>query len=602
VSSTPTPSSPPPANSAPGPGTTPTQNDPAPNPTPDPPLPPKPTPTPPPPPTPIPGANSELMGALQSQTFTNDAANEGGRFSADKRLVENGYAMRGSLSIAYDAATQSYTVTTAGRTGVFRPADRVESGSAALVSYEKIGSTSEALTLTRPGTSGALTYRYVGGGAWERATVTGGKLDVTYDPFTYGIQTPAGQLHPTGIGRYAVSLVGARSIEAPFAVAGSGSLQIDFMKGELTSNGVLTSIDVGTGLIKGIGVFFGEAALTSGTTAFSGNFFMDDGKRFTGGWNGRFYGPSGEEVGAAWHLSSADGQVAAGYMLGRESGSVPGLNMSLTAMQFDDIFEHRFSQLAFTDQGGGIIADDAALLRSDGVLSYNAAQSSFRYQDEGRGIDTTFGSANRDVGASAGNLEVYRVNAGNGLSYSLSLNKAGAANSAIALSYASFGRWQQIQSGSPRLDRWFAWGIRTNGFQIPTGTGQFSGIIRGTAASMNGGPTYSLTGTSSFAVNFGAGTFTGSLNPIGTSDVNGSQRNFGTFAFARGTMDLDAGLKADVVTGGGAYLGFFEGALYGPTASEIGGSFGFQTHAGGDASAPDAAYLSGVTVGKRAPN
>ena len=516
--------------------------------------------------------------------------------------MENGSAARGTLAIGYDAATQSYTVTTAGRTAVFTPADRVESGSSAFTSFEKIGTTSEALTLTRPGTSGELTYRYVGGGAWERGTISGDKLEFTYDPFTYGIQTPVGQLKPSGAGLYAVSLVGARSIEAPFAVAGSGSLQVDFMSGALSSSGVLTSIDVATGLIKGIGIYFGEAAMTSGTTAFSGNFFMDDGKRFTGGWDGSFYGPVGEEVGAAWYLSSADGQVAAGYMLGRESAAVEGLNMSLSAMQFNDSFEHRFSQLSFTDQGNGTAADDVALLRSDAQIDYSAAQASFSYKDASRLIDTTFKPADLDAGASNSNLAVYRITGSDGHSYSLSLNKAGAGNSSIALSYASFGRWQRAQApGVERLDRWFAWGIRTNGFQIPTGSGQFSGILLGTATGMHGDATYDLTGTSNFAVNFGAGTFTGSLDPIGTSKVDGSQRDFGTFNFARGTLDLNATLAADVVNGSNAYLGFFEGALYGPTATEIGGTFGFQTHSG-NGSDPNAAYISGVTVGKRTGN
>ena len=231
------------------------------------------------------------------------------------------------------------------------------------------------------------------------------------------------------------------------------------------------------------------------------------------------------------------------------------------------------------------------------MLSYDATQGSYRYQDSDRGIDTSFGAANLDAGASTSSLAVYKLTGGDGLSYTLSLNKAGASNPAITLSYASFGRWERAQApGSDRLDRWFTWGIRTNGFQIPTGTGEFAGIIRGTAAQFGGGATYALSGTSNFSVDFGAGSFTGSLNPIGTSNVDGSTRNFGTFNFDRGAMDVDAGLTADVVNGSNAYLGFFEGALYGPEATEIGGTFGFQT-APGDASSTY--YLSGATVGKR---
>ena len=49
-------------------------------------------------------------------------------------------------------------------------------------------------------------------------------------------------------------------------------------------------------------------------------------------------------------------------------------------------------------------------------------------------------------------------------------------------------------------------------------------------------------------------------------------------------------------------LGYFQGALYGPNANEIGGSFGFQTEAtDGFYGAPSATAttLAGVVVGKR---
>ncbi|MBB5984876.1 hypothetical protein [Sphingobium lignivorans] len=519
--------------------------------------------------------------------------------------MENGQAASGALTIAYDAGSRSYTISTAGRSATFAPADLVESGSPDFISFEKLGTTSEALTLTRPGTSGALTYRYVGGGAWERATVSGDQLDFSYDPFTYGIETPDTSLARTGTGVYAVSLVGARAMEAPYAMAGSGTLQVDFLSGSLASSGVLTSIDVGTGLIKGIGVYFGEASLSSTANNFSGDFFMDDGTRFTGGWAGRFYGPEAEEVGAAWHLTSADGQVAAGYMLGRQDGTIEPVNWTLTPLVFDQGFAHRFSELSFTDLGGGRSADNAELLRSDAYLGYDADTATYRYLDTARGIDMDFSPAQLVAAETDARLAVYSFTGSDGLTYRLTLNQPGAGNPAIQLSYASFGRWERAQaSASDRIDRWFTWGIRTNGFQIPSGTGEFAGIIQGTAARFRGGPVYALSGTSNFSMDFAGGTFTGSLNPIGTSLSDGATRDFGTFAFARGAIDLDAGLTADIVNNNNAYLGFFEGALYGPRATEVAGSFGMQTENtdSGGAGSSNAAYLSGVIVGTRTGN
>ena len=545
------------------------------------------------------------MGTLQSESFTNSSANSAGKFYADKRLVENGTAAAGSLTIAYDATNQSYTISTAGRSATFAPANLVASGSAAFTTFEKLGATREALTLTTPATSGALTYQYVGGGAWERGTLSNGELNYSYDPFTYGAETPDGRLQQrSGTGLYSVSLVGARAIDAQYAMAGSGSLQIDFGSGTLSTSGVLTTIDLETSLIKGLGVYYGEGALTSGLGAFTGTFAMDDGKRFYGGWNGRFYGPDGQEVGASWYLSSADGEVAAGYLLGREDATVAGLNNALTQLQFSEAFEHRFSQVSFTDLGGNVAANNAFLLRSTAELSFDASQGSYTYADTARGINTTFNAGSLNSAASTSSLAVYNITSTNGLSYKLSLNKAGSGNSAIALSYASFGRWERAQAaGNDRMDRWFTWGLRTNAFQIPTGTGTFDGIIRGTGVKLQGGATYALSGTSQFNMDFNAGTFTGTLHPIGTNLADNSQRNFGTFTFARGAIDIDAGLNADV-NSGSTYLGFFEGALYGPTATEVAGTFGFQTEAtsANNPGGADAAYLSGIAVAKRTGN
>jgi hypothetical protein len=540
---------------------------------------------------------------LLSETFDNDAVNASARFYADERPVENGAAGSGRLTIAYDATSKSYTVSTAGRSATFAQADLVVSGSADFVSFQKLGATSEALTLTKPGTSGALSYKYVGGGAWERATVSGDQLDFSYDPFTYGAETADAALVRTGTGFYSVSLVGARAMEAPYAMAGSGEMQVDFGSGSLNSSGVLTSIDVDTGLIKSIGVFFGEAQLSTTANAFSGGFYLEDGKRFTGAWAGRFYGPGAEEVGATWSLASADGEVAAGYMVGRQDNAISGINATMTQLRFDQTFEHRFSQLGFTDIGGGkSAATPPDLLRSDAQISYNAASNSFSYLDSGRGIDMQFGAGDLVANESTSSLSVYKITGTDGLDYKLTLNKAGAGNPSITLSYASFGRWERAQSaGNDRLDRWFTWGIRTNGFQIPSGTGTYSAQLMGSAATHGGGATYSLTGSSSFTMDFGAGTFTGSLNPIGKNLADGTTRDFGTFNFNRGAIDIDAGLNADIVNGNNAYLGFFEGALYGPTGSEVAGTFGMQTTNtdNGTATPASTVYMNGAIVGTR---
>lgn len=545
------------------------------------------------------------MGPLITQTFPNDAADESGTFQSNGSPVTNAHAsIATTFTVSYNATTQSYTVSTTGRTQTFAPADQVASGSTDFNAYQKSsGTTTDSLSLTVPGTSGALQYQYVGGGAWERATNNGSTLDFSYNPFTYGIVTPDANLARTGNGFYSVSLVGARESTLPFAMAGSGSLQVSFGDGNMATNGILTTINVSTGVIQGLGVFYGSAQLSSTTNAFSGTFAVDEtGYRLNGGWQGRFYGPSNEEVGAVWYISNGSGDYGAGYLIGRTDNSVQPHNFSLTSLQFTEEFPGRFAELTFHDNGDGTAASGSTVLRSNGSLNFDASANSYTYVDANAGINSLFPSSSLNSGASNSSVAVYDISGG-GTSYRLTLSKPGAGNPTIALNYVSFGRWQQFQTATTDTrDRWFAWGVRSNGFQIPTGSGHYDGILLGKGVTANNaGPQYDLTGTSTFDVNFGAATFTGSIHPIGTDLQAHTTRDFGTFAMSGGVMDVDGGLSANFFDGSNQYLGFFEGALYGPRAEEVGGSFSLISgvYPGNWSQYGTAATLTGVVVGKR---
>ncbi|HEY1125226.1 MAG TPA: transferrin-binding protein-like solute binding protein [Sphingobium sp.] len=533
----------------------------------------------------------------------NDAGDAAGTFHSDGSPVTSAFAnAASSFTVSYNAATQSYTVSTGSRTQTFTPADQVASGSTDFKAFEKSsGNLHESLSLTVPGSSGALQYQYVGGGAWERANLGTTTLDFTYNPFTYGFATADANLARSGTGLFSVSLVGARESDMPYAMAGSGTMQVDFAGSKLSSTGVLTTIDTATGVILSLGVYYGSAQLSSTTNAFTGTFAMDDGTRFTGGWKGRFYGPANEEVGAAWYISSTGGEYASGYLLGRSDNTLTAYNTSIAPLQFSETFAARYSELAFHDNGNGTAPSGSAVQRSDGTMRYDAGTGAYTFTDTGSTTSTLFPAASQNAGASSSSFAVYDVVSG-GTSYRLTLLKPGASNPTIQLSYTSFGRWQQAQNGvTDAKDRWFAWGVRTNAFQIPTGTGHYDGILVGKGTTDQGGAAYDLTGTSAFDVNFGAATFTGSLHPIGKDLSTLATRDFGTYSVTGGLMDLDGGLNADIVDGSSNYLGYFEGALYGPNAQEIGGVFGFKS---GQFQVWDPGYatavnLSGAVVGKK---
>ena len=84
--------------------------------------------------------------------------------------------------------------------------------------------------------------------------------------------------------------------------------------------------------------------------------------------------------------TGADGEIAAGYLIGRQDASVAGLNTTLTSLAYSETFDHLFSQVTQEDLGGGNSATGLDTLRSAAQFSYDAGLQSFRYQDSSRGI------------------------------------------------------------------------------------------------------------------------------------------------------------------------------------------------------------------------
>ena len=547
-----------------------------------------------------------LLTPLATETFQTDAATASGTFYADGRPVENGQASSASgLTITYNAAQQTYTVALAGYNGSFGAAQRVDAQSNAdITAYQSIsGGAVTSLALSNPGATGPLTYTYVAGGSLERSENGGTSTAFGYDAFTYGVRTPDANLPRTGTGFYSLGVIGARGYDRPLAMGGAGTMQVGFLSGALESQGLISTIDPTTGNTLSIGVFYGSGQMSSAQNSFTGRFQLRDGIFFDGGWDGRFYGPGADEVGATWHVTAPDGQFASGWLIGRQDASVEPYNMSLAPIQFAQTFGHDYSAI-IGEVSNGVAAADAELFRSNAEISYDPVTGAYRYQDSAASIDQSFAPGSRDANASSSATTVYKITGGDGTAYTLSLSQPGSGNPEIALTYTSLGRWQRAHtSAAVGLDRWFAWGVRTNGFQIPTGSASFTGILKGSGVTMNGGAAYSLSGTSAFDVNFAAATFTGSLHPIGSSLIDGSTRDFGSFTFDRGAMDINGGLTGDIINGSANYLGFFEGALYGPQAQEVAGSFGLQTEASSSGVVSNnAAILSGVVAAVRSGN
>lgn len=197
-----------------------------------------PTPTPTPPPT---SANADMITLTQSEDFTNDAVTGSATYSKEGSRTAASSAPS-ALSVIYDAASRTYTVSTGERSQSFAQAHMDSSlGNAQITVFKRVsGATTDTFTLTNAASSGDLTYRYVGGGFWQRTIDSTTSVNGAFDAFTYGVETPDAALPRTGGASYAVDLLGVvASPDALYSMSGDGTLTANLLTGSVRA-GALT--------------------------------------------------------------------------------------------------------------------------------------------------------------------------------------------------------------------------------------------------------------------------------------------------------------------------------------------------------------------------
>jgi len=274
------------------------------------------------------------------------------------------------VTIEYSATDRSYTVTTDGRSQTFRPADidAARSSAAATVYIRTNGGTADVLTLTKPGTSGRLTYQYVAGGFWERTVSGATSTSGSVDGFAYGVETPDAALPRSGTANYGIDLIGVMGYpnSAPSPLAGRGTLYVDFAKGSIVITG---EADGGT-------TFNGTATIASASNNFSGRFEYYSLGSMTGQIDGRFFGPGAQEVGAAWHVKNNGGNAAAGIILGRKNPDTP-VNSDFVNIANSQFFENSGVILKATYANGSNNSSNKLTQASDFLVHYDAGYKSY---------------------------------------------------------------------------------------------------------------------------------------------------------------------------------------------------------------------------------
>ena len=480
-----------------------------------------------------------------------------------------------TATISYEAANKSYTLTVDGRSQVFSPSDidAGQSSAGANVYVKQNGDVTDSLTLTRPGTSGHLAYRYVGSAFWQRTTQGSVAISGTVDALVYGVETPNASLPRTGHAYYDVDLLGAFTQPSSIgAVSGQGNLMADFATG-----GIVTNISFG----GGNGAFSGIGKLSSSSNQFSGNFnAIVLGGGYNGTFNGMFFGPAAQEVGAAFSSDASTGSVFVGTIMGRQGAT--GSNADLDHMDVSEFFTTERRRVVFNrndDDTATVVSHDTL----DLTIGYDAGSTvtGQRYnfflpegiqsrliQPEQSGADTssflTYAGLSSELQSVNGWLQYARGN------------------------YFTAARLVSLNSNRYTFDD-FVFGMETARSQVPTGTAGYDVQLDGVLYA-GGDVPQALIGDGILTANFANGQITATGNVANHAD---GLHSYGTFDASAALASGSTKFSGDWSVAGGAvdYSGDWDGSFYGPAAQEVGSTYLAQAANGN--------LMSGVLYGER---
>ena len=549
-----------------------------------------------PPPAPT---NGTLTNLQYSQSFVNDSASHAATFNLTSSEDITGSSTKGSLTISYDASAKSYTVSAGGLTQTFLPSEITTSDNTQTVYKTNSGQAGDYLTLVKSPYSGTTSPQYVAMGYWQHNSVDGSTQSTTFDSFAYGLDTPATAVPRTGQAAFQTSVFGITTIPGyqPQSFQGSGRFDVDFLTGIFTTDTSVTESALVSGASDvGGGVeLTGGGQLSSSDGTFSGYIhYGGENANASGTLSGRFYGPNGQELGASFSANGTNGSSVTGSLTGALDSTLAPVNLTLTNVVTTQLFYPTESLLTTTTGGAfGFQVRDTSLitqldLHTSNNFEYGPGTSllpggSFTVADEVAGSDPDFVSYQKTI---------------NGQLVSIDMYKPGSANSELALTYTSFGRWSSsfLNGALNETDQdFFVYGLDTplGVIQGRSGTAHYAGVAYGAGANQASGVTYNVTGQSSFDVDFGKQTYMGSLALAGTGS-SGSV-NFGSYGFS-GQIAANTTTSTSTLTQSGDNSGTLTTRFFGPTGQEIGGNFALSVltgHAGAGTT------IAGVAVAKQ---
>lgn len=439
-----------------------------------------------------------------------------------------------------------------------------------MVYVKTSGSVTNSLTLTRPGTSGPLTYQYVGSAFWQRTNVGTTTASGSIDALVYGIPTLDSDVPRTGAANYDIDLVGA--ITQPGSIqglAGGGSASVDFASGNIIIIGQMEIIS-SSGVYNRVD-FSSDARLSSSSNSFTGNFIFTEFQHFNGTLQGKLFGPGAAEIGAAWSATDGAGRVAVGTITGRKgsadtsNGSFAGpLTRSETFSTTEATMKFKFdNQLGFNFERG----DFRGISVGSGPFSIRFDASTNRYIYRGDDFAETYDA----------NIAQF-INTGPTKQVAFARTSTENQIRGNALNYVSSGQFYTRNGDDFRLNA-FVFGFPTIYNEIPTtGSGSYLVRVDGHVADNAYRNPMLISGVGDMMVNFGTGQLSASI-PIDYTEWADASGLFSETASGDWVWNgrLAAGQNqfngTVTMSGLGAYSGTGQGQFFGPGAAELGGSF-----------------------------
>lgn len=541
-----------------------------------------------PPPTPAPATvNTTITDLVASQNFANDATQTDVSYNTVSKRTISGRAAATPLTVRYDAANSSYTISGGSFSETFIASDQqVATTPAGLgeTHYVRSNDTgSVTLTLVTTPYYGMTSNRYVGMGYLQRNSRSDGRQDTRFNAFTYGLDTPASGVPRTGTGSFATDVLGLSSVpgEEPETFQGRGRFDVDFINGIFsTSTSVIRRSLVSEGGTVGGGIdLTGGGRLSATDGSFGGDVIYSSGSRQIGGkLTGRFYGPNATELGASFSGSASDGSAFNGALTAQSDATLSPINLSFARMVTEQYFYADATTLSvsaprngstpsISDYPGGLGSSVSVASLNDktsGNVSYGPPIS---YMNGGEYTVTSIISGNNNFTTYARTIS--------GQSTQLELYRKGADNRELALTYASFGKYSSTDNENAfsveNHRTFFVYGFKApiGLFANRTGTASYAGVAYGAAADAKG-VFYDVTGSSKLSVDFGSQSLTGNLALTGRNDT--TTIDYGNFGFAGTIVSYASTVTADIQRGGSS-IGAMLVNFYGPGAEEAAGLF-----------------------------